>query len=829
MTQSDRTGETIGSLALSHAGGQDPPETVSIGDARLAAVGVFLQERFPNARCSLLQRVEDDVARHVWVGNLSKRYVARVEELLAQGRADPFRTALDGRSGVTIEDVALLGEEDSALRDAARDAGIRTLWTVPLRFRDGSAAGVLAIHHRERVVFDERSSGLVQTAASLAELALVNKVEASVLHEREQRARAMDSFRSSVMGLIEMALAEGSPSDFDQRLIDEAVRVIPGAETGAVLRRVSDDAYRYTATHGFDLERLRTVRMPPHAVSFGYLDDSPRPRVIPNPTVPADMDPMDAMTLEEEAGWRRITSVLNVPVVVGGERTAYMTLDSYADEVPFDDEAIEMARVFAGQAASLMQRFQLEASLKRMAYEDSLTGLPNRTSFKTTLQNRLDAGRTYAGHAVLFVDLDNLKPINDSIGHLAGDAVLTEVAARLKQSVKMEDGVIARLGGDEFTILLSGPNIGDDAAETAQRVIFELRKPIKYHDYDVVVGASIGISIAPDDGNTVTDLLRHADIAMYQAKQTGKGHYRFFLDEMEAGARERVLLETAMREGLARDEFEVHFQPRVRMRDGRIASAEALVRWRHPERGMVSPGQFVPLAEATNLIHQLGRKVLEMACFQAADWPAHDGDVAPTVSVNLSRHQLQRQDIVDEIAFVLQASNLPPERLEVEVVETGAMSDVNETSLILSRIRDLGVRVALDDFGTGHSSLGWLQQLPVDVLKLDRTFIARIADTPSAASNGKDDLAILRAILSLGHALDLTVVAEGIETVQQFQLLRGLGCDEAQGWLFAKPLPHQELLAHLERGSFDLPQAPLDDATHETLGATLDDAFDETL
>jgi EAL domain-containing protein (putative c-di-GMP-specific phosphodiesterase class I) len=259
-----------------------------------------------------------------------------------------------------------------------------------------------------------------------------------------------------------------------------------------------------------------------------------------------------------------------------------------------------------------------------------------------------------------------------------------------------------------------------------------------------------------------------------------------------------------MRDGLERDEFEVHFQPRVRLRDGSIVSAEALVRWRHPRQGLIPPDRFVPLAEATKLIHPLGRKVLEVACFHAADWPLPPNGVLPTVSVNLSRHQLQRSDIVDEIAMVLAASGLAPQRLEVEVVETGAMSDVEETARTLSRLRDLGVRIALDDFGTGHSSLGWLQRLPVDVLKLDRTFIARIGDGPPSP-DGTDDQAILRAILQLGRALDLTIVAEGIETVAQYRLLRDLGCDEAQGWLFDKALPGPTIRTRIEYGALPLP------------------------
>lgn len=808
MAQADRSGETVGSQVRASEG--DPSKATSIGTVRLAAVGSFLRHAFPDARCSILAKNAHGSARHLWVDDLPDAYLTTVEDELTRGAAAPFRSALEGHGPITVRDVAELPEDEASLREAARAAQVGSLWLVPLRFADGSAAGSLVIHHAEPRSADPQALEAAQSAVTIAEMALVHEVEALDLQRRDRRAHAMNSFRSSVMELIELALTEGSPSDFDQRLIDAAVRVIPGAETGAVLRRVSDDAYRFSAAHGFNLERLRTIRMPPGVAAFGHSDESLRPRVIVRPAVPDRVDPLDALTLQEEAGLGRITSRLSVPIMAGEENTAFMTVDSYADDVPFDEEAIEMARVFAGQAATLMQRFNLETSLKRMAFEDTLTGLPNRAAFMSTLQERLDAGRTFAGHAVLFVDLDNLKPINDSLGHLAGDAVLTEIAARLKHSIKQEAGIVARLGGDEFVILLSGPGIGEDAADTAQRVIDSLRVPVHYQGYDVVVGGSIGISLSPNDGTTVPDLLRHADIAMYHAKKTGKGHFRFFLDEMEAGARERVLLETAMRDGLEREEFEVMFQPRVRMQDGRIVSAEALVRWRHPKRGLVPPDQFIPLAEATRLIHPLGRKVLEMACFQAVRWPAAYGETAPTVSVNLSRHQLQRHDIVDEIAEVLQASKLPPHRLEVEVVETGAMSDVKETAMILSRVRALGVRVALDDFGTGHSSLGWLQRLPVDVLKLDRTFIARITDRATTASNGGGDLAILRAILRLGQALDLTLVAEGIETSFQYRLLRDLGCNEAQGYLFSKPVPDLDLRAHLERGYFTLPTDPSD-------------------
>ncbi len=805
MDEADRRTPAAGAPEPGHPQGWPGDDPPSAPASRLAAVGTFLKREFPDARCSILRRSDDAWGlTHVHAGGLPAAYVARVETLSHEDRAGPYDAAIARNAVVVVEDLRTLGDEDAALREAAAAADVRACWCLPIRRSDGSAAGVLAVHHRTPGRPDPATLALADTAAGLAELALVYDVEAALIRERERRSRAMEAFRHSVMNLTELVLAEADVATFDQRLLEEAVRVIPGASTGAILRRTSADAYRFAAAVGFDLERLRTVRMPAEAVAFGHEGEGARPRIVRDPPLLDALDPTDAMTLQEDGRLSDIAAVLTIPIVVGDDRIAYMTLDSYDATVPFDDEAMEMARIFAGQAASLMQRFQLEESLRRMAFEDPLTQLPNRAAFKRTLQDRLDAGRTYAGHAVLFVDLDNLKPINDSLGHLAGDAVLVEAARRLRRCVKHHDGLVARLGGDEFVILLSGPAIGDDAAETAKRVLRALREPIHVPDYDVVVGASIGVSVGPADGRTVTDLLRHADIAMYHAKQTGKGHYRFFLNEMEAGARERVLLETAMRDGLERDEFEVHFQPRVRLRDGAIVSAEALVRWRHPRQGLISPGRFVPLAEATKLIHPLGRKVLEIACFQAVAWPKTPNGVLPNVAVNLSRHQLQRSDIVDEIAMVLAASGLEPHRLEVEVVETGAMSDVEETARTLSQLRDMGIRIALDDFGTGHSSLGWLQRLPVDVLKLDRTFIARIGDG-SLHPDGTDDEAILRAILQLGHALDLTIVAEGIETVAQYRLLRELGCDEAQGWLFDKALPGSSIRTRIEYGALPLP------------------------
>jgi diguanylate cyclase (GGDEF)-like protein len=794
-----------GAAAPSDGKGDDAPDA-----SRLPMICRFLESQLPGAHGSVLRLdPHGSELRYAAAPSLDPGFVRATDGVPLDPSAGALAAAVLRDQLVVVEDVA-----DDPLaagsRDAALAAGLRSCWALPLRLSGDRMGGVLAVHYDRPHRPDEDELEIGRTAAGLTELALGHDAEARALRDSERRARQMEAFRRSVMNLMELGLDEGSLDAFDRHLLDEAVRVIPGAESGSILRRAGDGAFRFAAVVGFDIERLRTVRVPAEAVAFGDAPLDGRPRVVRDPRLHEALDPLDADTLATDGRMGDLRAVLSVPIEVAGEMTAYLTLDNYRDPDAFGEDEIEMARIFAGQVASLMARFELETSLYLQAYEDPLTGLPNRSAFKEQLQKRLDAGRTYAGHAVLFVDLDNLKPINDSLGHLAGDEVLRQVADRLVRSVKHGAGFVARLGGDEFVVLLSGPHIGDDATATAERIITAMQAPIDVEAYEVRVGSSIGISIHPDDGRTIGDLLRHADIAMYHAKKAGKGTFRFFADEMESGARQRVMLEGALREALNRDEFEVHYQPRIALRSGRIVAAEALVRWNHPEWGLVAPGRFVSLAEATNLIHPLGRRVLELACEEAVGWPSVDGEPAPRVSVNVSRHQLQRTDIVQEVASTLEATGLPADRLELEVLETSAMSDVAESARTLARLRDLGVHISLDDFGTGHSSLGWLQNLPVNVLKLDRTFVARLGvDTPASASGaGADDVAILGAILRLGQALGLSVVAEGIERHAQLALLKQLGCAEGQGYLFSKPVPRDELQALLHAGRVRLPDVP---------------------
>jgi len=392
---------------------------------------------------------------------------------------------------------------------------------------------------------------------------------------------------------------------------------------------------------------------------------------------------------------------------------------------------------------------------------------------------------------VLYLDLDNLKPVNDSFGHAAGDEVVRVVAERLVAALPPA-AVVARLGGDEFAVALDGGE--DEAVRRARVLLAEAQRPVQVAGHAVVPSASVGVALFPDHGTSEAELLRRADVAMFHARsRPGTDAVATFVPAMEAAPMEKLLLEEALRTALERREFELHYQPRVAAASGRIVGVEALVRWRHPERGLVPPGLFVPLAESTSLIHPLGRWILEEAVAEARRW-REAGYPPVRLAVNLSPRQLERGDLVDEIAEVLDASGLPAGSLEVEVLESVAMSDVRSNAARLAALGRLGVRVALDDFGIGHSSLAYLRELPAHSLKIDRTFLTGLAaHDPNRA--------IMGAIVLVGRALGLTVVAEGVETREQWDAVRDIGVDEVQGYYLARPRPAEGVRELLAKGA----------------------------
>jgi diguanylate cyclase (GGDEF)-like protein/PAS domain S-box-containing protein len=449
-------------------------------------------------------------------------------------------------------------------------------------------------------------------------------------------------------------------------------------------------------------------------------------------------------------------------------------------------------------------RKRFERELTRLAFEDSITDLPNRTLFMDRLEHafarigrwRLDGdGNPTAGHiGVLFLDLDNFKIVNDSLGHHAGDIVLIETARRLRASLRAGD-TAARLGGDEFTVLLEDVRDIEDALAAADRIQEALRAPMEIAGREVFVGASIGIALSSSLQKRGADLLRCADLAMYEAKRRGKGRCEVFDERALDRVSDRLDLETDLRRALERAEFDVFYQPIIDLASGRIAEMEALVRWNHPRRGRVSPDEFIPVCEETGIIVGLGEWVLEQACLQAVAWQhGHRSMHELVMSVNISARQFQQATLVANIGRILHRTGLDPRCLKLEITESVVMQDAEAAIFTLRALKALGIHLAIDDFGTGYSSLSYLKSLPVDTLKIDRTFV-------DGLGQDSQDTAIVHSIVALADTLNLSVTAEGIETpAQQTELLR-LGCARGQGYLFARPLPPADLDGLIARNS----------------------------
>ena len=433
------------------------------------------------------------------------------------------------------------------------------------------------------------------------------------------------------------------------------------------------------------------------------------------------------------------------------------------------------------------------------ARHDFLTGLPNRVLLNDRLTHSISvAHRDDKSVAVLFLDVDGFKHINDSLGHGVGDKLLQSVAARLVESVRDAD-TVSRQGGDEFVVLLSQLDHPGDAAISARRLLRAVAEPHPIDEHDLLVTASVGVSVYPGDGDDAGTLIKNADIAMHQAKDDGPGGYTFFKPSMNVRAVERQSLEEGLRHALERQEMALHYQPTIDLRTGVITGAEALLRWTHPVRGPVLPAQFIPLAEDCGMIVPIGHWVLREACAQACAW-IRAGLPIPMMAVNISGKEFRSEHFLDGIFSVLAETGLDPGRLELELTETVLMNRVQASDQILSALRAGGVRLAIDDFGTGYSSLSYLRRFPVDMLKIDRSFVSGI-------TNGGDEATIVDAVIGMGHGLNLRVLAEGVETPEELAFLQARGCDEAQGYYFSHPVPPAEFAALLE-ASVDAAGAP---------------------
>jgi len=428
----------------------------------------------------------------------------------------------------------------------------------------------------------------------------------------------------------------------------------------------------------------------------------------------------------------------------------------------------------------ITERTRTENKIAYMAHYDALTDLPNRVLFRQRLEQALTTIRPDEQLAVMYIDIDEFKSVNDALGHQIGDELLRAIADRLRSCLGETD-IAARLGGDEFAVIQTAVRNQTQTMQLLAAIYRAIRQPIDCSGHLISADASIGIAVAPTDGLDLDQLLRNADLALYGAKSDGRRTYRFFESGMDARAKARRSLELELRQAIADGSFELHYQPLLHLEDGRVSCCEALLRWRHPERGTISPADFIPVAEDTGLINDLGHWVLNTACREAVSWPDHIH-----VAVNVSPVQFKSQTLALNVAAALAASGLAPSRLELEITEAVLIRDDEAALDVLHQLRELGVRIALDDFGTGYSSLSYLQRFPFDKIKIDRAFIKDLAGTGASST-------IVQAVVNIAAASDMTTTAEGVETEQQRNLLRILGCTEMQGYLFSRPVPATEV------------------------------------
>jgi len=476
---------------------------------------------------------------------------------------------------------------------------------------------------------------------------------------------------------------------------------------------------------------------------------------------------------------------------VGGSTDSYVgrTWRHLKADTTMIDVAIYARDITRGKTPAILmaviditERKRAEARVAHMAHHDALTGLPNRVLLRQRMEEALQRMQRM-GHkvATLCIDLDNFKPVNDTLGHSCGDLLLQRVAERIRAMLRPDD-TVARLGGDEFAVIQTGISGPSETSALARRLLADLSDPFEIMGHQVVVGASIGVALAPTDGDNPDKLFKNADLALYRAKADGKGAFRFFEAEMDARAQVRRKLEMDLRTAMVGETLDVHYQPLVNLTNGDISGFEALVRWPHPEHGFVPPSEFIPVAEETGLIVPLGAYVLKKACRDASQWPDHI-----KLAVNLSPLQFRTGSLFVTVKEALETSGLAPHRLELEITETLLLEKVDHVLATLHALRALGVRISMDDFGTGYSSLSYLRKFPFDKIKIDRSFVHDL-------SVNADSQAIVRAILSLGKSLGITITAEGVETEPELACLKLEGCHEGQGYLFSRAQPQADIL-----------------------------------
>lgn len=556
-------------------------------------------------------------------------------------------------------------------------------------------------------------------------------------------------------------------------------------------------------TLGISDEAHRTLDLPTEIFNGTYED-------FRKTVHPEDKDRLEQLVQTALAGQRPYNIAYRIVLPDSSQRI----IQEQAETAYGDDGA--PGRVI-GTVQDITDRKRTEEQLRTLAHYDSLTNLPNRRLFQDRLDQALKVGRRQQKLlAVLLLNIDRLKRVNDTFGHTGGDFILRSVSERLLTCVRQSDSVarrdeeegaitISRLGGDEFTILLTDIDSPEAPAKVARRVLAALAPPFFFNDQEMFLTGCIGISLSPSDGNDTDSLLKNAGTAMDHAKKQGRNTYQFYAQDMNATAMQRLALENNLRKALGRNEFELHYQPQVDIRRWEIIGVEALIRWHHPDLGMVPPAQFIPLAEETGLIASIGEWALRTACTQHKAWLAA-GLPPIRMAVNLSSLQFDQPDFCGTITQILRDTAIAPRHLELELTEGVIMRNAASTIKTLQQLKQLGITLSIDDFGTGYSSLSYLKRFPLDTLKIDRAFVKDVTSSP-------DDAAITTAIIAMAHSLNLRVLAEGVETEAQMAFLREQGCDDLQGYLVSKPLPAEELVQLLRV----LPPCPIQDGVAASL------------
>jgi diguanylate cyclase (GGDEF)-like protein/PAS domain S-box-containing protein len=662
-----------------------------------------------------------------------------------------------------------------------------------LRGRSDLGASEYRMRHRSgRVVWIRDDAVLVRTPEGRALWhGVLSDITAGKVAERELERRAAQ--QAAVARLGEHALEGARPLELMQEAVAFAASILEH-ESAAVLELVPEESSLVLrAAVGWPDEAIGTTRSPTGAASHAGFTVLTRGPVVVEDWLTETRFGMSAMV-------KQIGARSGAAVPIEGHAGPIGVLGVQSTEPRrYTKGDLDFLQGLANVLADAIERQSTEDRIRHQALHDPLTGLPNRALFLDRLEHALSRlPRRQSLAAILFLDLDRFKLVNDSLGHQVGDELLAAVAPRLKRAVRTSD-TVARFGGDEFGILLEDISAEHDAIEMAERIAATFTRPFLLAGSEHFVTTSIGIALARG-GELAAELIRNADAAMYRAKERGSARYEVFDEAMRDRAMARLLVESDLRRALEREELRLEYQPLVSLRTREIVSAEALVRWDHPLKGLIGPTEFIPVAEENGLIEQIGRWVLEDACRQGARWyRSRPDDVPIGISVNLSAAQLARRGLPEMIADVLRVTGLVAACLSLEITESVILRDAASAADVLRELKQIGVRIVLDDFGTGYSSLAYLTRLPLDAIKIDRSFV----DGLGVESR---DTAVTEAILAMSKALSLRVVGEGVESEAQAQELTRLGCDLAQGFLFSRPVPAAQLTAMLRDGAPWRPQ-----------------------